>query len=105
MVLIRIKQFHHFSPIITGDSFPFSVLDWDERTRVQRIPDEAMDLLGVVSFVHSVEVGMSGSVRLFQEFFGMRDIVDRILRDLQTVDNLLRISTEIEVFRNSYTLK
>jgi hypothetical protein len=47
-----------------------------------------MDLFGVVSFVHDIKVRMSDSVTLFQEFFGVRDIVDRMLGDLQTGDNL-----------------
>ena len=48
-----------------------------------------MDLFGIVSFVHDIEVGFSGSVTLFQEFFGVRDIMDRVLRDLHTGDDLL----------------
>lgn len=47
-----------------------------------------MDFFGVVSFVHDLEVRMSDSVTWFQEFFGGRDIMDRILGDLQAVDNL-----------------
>ena len=38
---------------------------------------------------------MSGPVTLFKEFFSMRDIVDRVLGDLQTGDNLLiRINSD-----------
>jgi len=48
-----------------------------------------MDLFGVVTFVHDIEVRGSGSVTLFEEFLGMRDIMDRMLGDLQTGDNLL----------------
>ena len=48
-----------------------------------------MDLFGVVTFVHDIEVRMSGSVTLFEEFLGMRNIMDRMLGDLQTGDNLL----------------
>lgn len=43
-----------------------------------------MDIFRVVSFVHNVEIGMSESVTLFQEFFGMRNVMDRMLRDLET---------------------
>ncbi len=56
---------------------------------MQRIPDQSVDLFGVVAFVHDVEVGLSDSVRLFQEFFGVRNVMDRALRDLQTGDDLL----------------
>jgi hypothetical protein len=47
-----------------------------------------MDLFGVVIFVHDREVRMSDSVTLFQEFFGVRDIMDRMLEYLLTGDNL-----------------
>jgi len=47
-----------------------------------------MDRFGVVSFVPDIEIRMSDSVKLFQEFFGMRDIMNRLLGDLQTGDNL-----------------
>lgn len=49
-----------------------------------------MNVFGVVSFVYDVEVRLSGSVRLVQEFLGMGDIMDRMLRDLQTADDLER---------------
>jgi hypothetical protein len=90
MVLIQIKRFHHLFSIIPGDLFSFSIPNWDERSRVQRIPDQPVDLFGVVSFVHDIEVGLSGSVSLFQEFFSVRDIVDRVLGYFQAGDNLLR---------------
>ena len=48
-----------------------------------------MDLFGVVSFVHDVKVRTSESVTLLEEFFGVRNIMDRMLGDLQTGDNLL----------------
>jgi len=47
-----------------------------------------MDLFRVVSLIHDVEIEISDSVALFQEFFSVRDIVDRVLEDLQTGDNL-----------------
>ena len=48
-----------------------------------------MDLFGVVSFVHDIEVRWSGSVTLFEKFLGMNNIVNRMLGDFQTGDNLL----------------
>jgi hypothetical protein len=38
-----------------------------------------MDLFGIVSFIHDIEVRMSDPMTLFQEFFGVRDIMDRML--------------------------
>jgi hypothetical protein len=47
-----------------------------------------VNLFGIVSFVHDVEVGMPGPVTLSEEFAGMTDIVDRVLGDLQTGDDV-----------------
>ena len=47
-----------------------------------------MDLFGVASFVHDIMVRMSDTVTLFQKFFGMQDIMDRMLIYFQTGDNL-----------------
>jgi len=89
MVFFLIERLSDSSSIVSGYSFTFSVSDRDERARVESISDQFMDLFGVVSFVHNIEVRMSDPVALFQEFFGLRDIVNRVLGDLQTGDNLL----------------
>jgi hypothetical protein len=41
-----------------------------------------MDLFGVVTFVHDIEVRMSGLLTLFQEWFSVKNIMDRMLGDL-----------------------
>jgi hypothetical protein len=48
-----------------------------------------MDLFRIVSFVHDVELGMSDPVTMSKEFFGVGNVMDRMLGDLQTGDNLL----------------
>jgi hypothetical protein len=48
-----------------------------------------MDFFGIVSFVHDIEVRMPGPVTLFEEFFGVGNVMDRMPGDLQTGDNLL----------------
>lgn len=48
-----------------------------------------MDIFGVVSVIQNMEVGLSGSVSFFKEFFSVRDIVDWVLGDLQTGNDLL----------------
>jgi len=48
-----------------------------------------MDLFGVVSFIHDIEVRIPDPVTLSEEFLGMRYIVNQMLGDLQTGDNLL----------------
>jgi hypothetical protein len=47
-----------------------------------------MDLFGVVTFVHDIEVRLSESVTLLEEFFGVRNVMDRMLRDFETGNNL-----------------
>ena len=48
-----------------------------------------MDIFRIVSFIHDIEIRFSGSVTLPEELFRVRDIVDRMLGDLQSSDNLL----------------
>jgi len=59
-----------------------------EGTGVESIPDQFMNLFRVISFIHDIEVRMPDSVTLFQEFFGVRDIMDRMPGYLQAGDNL-----------------
>ena len=89
MVFIVVKCLDETSSIESGDPFSFPVPDRDKGTGVERIPDQLVNLFGVVSLVHDVEVRMSGSVTLYEEFFGVRDIVNRMLGDLQAGDDLL----------------
>jgi hypothetical protein len=49
-----------------------------------------VNLFRIVTFVHHIEVGFSSSLRLFQEFFSVRDIMDRMLGDIQSGNNLMR---------------
>ena len=103
MIFFRIERYSHSSSIIPGDSFTFSGSDRDKRARVQRIMDQPVDLFSIVPFIHDIEVGNSGSVTLFQKFFSMRDIVDRMLRDLQTCDNLVRSIDGNRGFQESFS--
>jgi len=57
----------------------FSVPDREKGTGGKRVSDQFVDLFGVVSFIHDIEVRMSDPVTLSQEFFGVRDIMDRML--------------------------
>ena len=47
-----------------------------------------MDLFGVVSFVHNVEVRMSDPVTFFKGFFSVRDIMNRLLGDHEPSNDL-----------------
>jgi len=89
MILFIVEWLSDPSSIISGDSLTFPVSNRDKRIGVEHTPDQFMDLFGVISFVHNVEVRRSDPVALFQEFFGMRDIMNRLPGDLQSGNNLL----------------
>jgi hypothetical protein len=88
MILFLIECLSESSSIVSGDPFPFTVSDRDKGIGIERVMDQFMDFFGVVSLVHDIELRMPDTVTLFQEFFGMRNIMDRILGDLQSGDNL-----------------
>ena len=88
MILNRVEQQHHPSSIIPGDPFSFPVPGWDKGARVQTVPDKAVDLFRIVTFVHDIEVSLSGPVALFQKWFSVKNIMDRMLGDLQAGNNL-----------------
>ena len=88
MIFLVVEGKSETSSIVSGDPFPFPIPDWDEGTSVECIPDQLVDLFGIVSFVHDVKVRMSDSVTLLEEFFGVRNVMDRMLRDLKTGNNL-----------------
>jgi hypothetical protein len=89
MIFFLVKRLSDPSTIISGDSLPFSISNRNKRAGVERIPNEFMDLFGVVCFVHDIKVRGSGRMTLFEESFGVNAIMDRMLGDLQTGDNLL----------------
>ena len=89
VIFLFIERERNPSAVIPGDSLTFSVSDRDKRAGVQRIPNEFMDLFRVVCFVHDIEVRWSGPMTLFEESFGVNAIMDRMLGDLQTGDDLL----------------
>jgi len=62
----------------------FSVSEGDKRTGIERISDHFINLFRFVPFIHDTEVRISYPLAFFQEFFRVRDIVDRVLRDPQT---------------------
>jgi hypothetical protein len=90
------------SAVVPGDTFPFPVSDRDKKTGIEGIPDQFMDFFRVISLIHDIEVRMSDPVTLFQEFFSVRDIMDRVLRNLKTGNNLsIRINRD-RGFRNHF---
>ena len=74
--------------IESGNPFPFSVSDCDKRLRVQVIPDRSVNIFRVISFIEDVDLRFSRSVTLNEEFFRMRDIMDRLLGDLEPGNGL-----------------
>ena len=77
-----------FSSISTEDAFSFSGSDWDERISVQVIADESVNIFRIVSFIEDVDLGLSCSMTLNEEFFRVRDIMDRLLGDLEPGNDL-----------------
>ena len=52
---------------------------------MQCIPDHFMNIFRIVFLVHDIQVRFSRSMALFDQFFSIRDIMDRVLRDLTPV--------------------
>jgi len=61
-----------------------------------------VDLFGVVSFIHDIEIRMSDPVTLSQEFFGVREIMTGCFEIFRPVIICRSVSTETEVFRNRF---
>jgi hypothetical protein len=61
-----------------------------------------MDLFSLVSFIHDEEVRSSDLAALFEEFFGVGDIMDRCGDSFRPVIICQGVSTEIEVFWNRF---
>ena len=72
-----------FSTIDTEYPFPFSGSDRDKRVSVQIISNQSVNIFRVISFIEDVGLRFSRSVTLNEEFFHMRDIIDRLLGDLE----------------------
>jgi hypothetical protein len=89
MIGEQIKRLGEFSSIDPKDTFTFSGSDRDKRIRVQVIPDESVNIFRIVSFIEDVDIGFSRFVTLNKEFFCVRDIMDRLLGDLEPGYDLL----------------
>jgi len=88
MVAALVEGPCEFSSIESGDSFPFSGSDGDKRIGIQIIPDQSVNLFRIVSFIDDVDLRLSRSVTLNEEFFRMGNIVDRVLGDLESGNDL-----------------
>jgi hypothetical protein len=103
MILLQIKRLSDSSSVIPRDLFPSSVSDGDERTGVECIPDQFMNLFGIVSFIHDIKVRMTDPMALFQDFFSVWDIMNRMLGDLQTGNNLSISINRDQGFQESFS--
>lgn len=88
VVRFKIKRLRESLSLVSQGSFPFSGSNRDKGVRVQGIPDWFMDIFRILPLIHNIEIRFSGSVALPEELFRVRDIVDRMLGDLQSNDNL-----------------
>jgi hypothetical protein len=88
MILGLVKRSGEFSSISTEDPFSFSGSDRDERISVQIITDKSVNIFRIISFIEDVDIGFSCSMTLNEEFFRVRNIMDRLLGDLEPGDDL-----------------
>jgi hypothetical protein len=77
-----------FSTIDAEYPFSFSVSDRDKRISVQIISNRSVNVFGIISFIDDIGFRFSRFVTLKEEFFCMRDIMDRLLRDLEPGEDL-----------------
>ena len=95
MVAGLVERPCEFSSIDPGDPFSFSGSDRNERIRVQIIPDQSVNIFRIISFIEDISIRLSRSVTLNEEFFRMRDVMDRLLGDLEPGDDLtIRINRD-----------
>jgi hypothetical protein len=74
--------------VVTRDPFPFSVAERNERICSQVIPDQSVNIFRIVSFVEDIGIRLPRSMTLNEEFFRMRDIMNRLLGDLEPGSDL-----------------
>jgi hypothetical protein len=90
MIAILVERPNEFSSIDTGYSFLFSGSDRDARVSVQVVTDESVNIFRIVSVIEDVGFRFSRSVTLNEMLFGMRDIVNGLLGDLEPASALPR---------------
>jgi hypothetical protein len=83
-----VERSGEFSTIDAEYPFSFSVSDRDNRISVQIISNQSVNIFGIISFIDDIGFRFSRFVTLKEEFFCMRDIMDRLLRDLEPGDDL-----------------
>ena len=83
-----VERPREFSSIDTGDPFPFSGSDGDKRISVQIISNQSVNTFRIISFTENIGFRFSRFVTLNEEFFCMRDIMNRLLRDLEPGNDL-----------------
>jgi len=88
MIRGLVERSGEFSTIDAEYPFSFSVSDRDKRISVQIISNQSVNIFRIISFIEDIGFRFSRSVTLNKEFFRMRDIMDRTLRDLEPGDDL-----------------
>ena len=91
------------SSVIPEYTFPSPIPDRNKRTGLEAILDQCMHLFRIISFIHDIELRRSGPVTLFEEFFSMRNIMDGVLGDLQTGNDLLIRVNRDRSFQESFS--
>lgn len=81
MVFLSVKRSGESSSILPQDIPLLSLFDGDQGVCFESLPDQAMDLLGVVSLIHDIIDSFSGSVRLFEQISCQSSVMRRMAGD------------------------
>ena len=65
--------------------------------------DQSVNIFRIVSFIEDVDIRLSGSVTLNEKFFCMRDIMNRLLGDLEPGNDLIICIDRYRRFQESFS--
>lgn len=102
MVFFIIERQCDSSSIISGDAFSFSSSDRDNRVSIQVFSDQSVNIFRIVPFIEDVGIRLSRLVTLNEEFFCMKDIMNQLLRNLESGDDLSVSIDRDRCFKESF---
>jgi hypothetical protein len=74
-----------FMEVITRKPFSFSVTKWNKRKCSHVISDQSVNTIRSLPFIENIEIKLSYSVILNVKLFCMSDIMNRLLRYLESL--------------------
>ena len=84
-----IKLTSLFLTVSNFDNVAIAGTGWDNRIGMKVLSDQSMNCFRVISFIHDVTIGLSGSVLLSEEFLCAPCIVDSAVRGNKAGNYLL----------------